>query len=67
LDNDFSEILNIDTIFSIPDINELKSIHQRCRVNNNLYEWNRNIAHGRPSAAMHKYIDFIELNKEEEI
>ena len=63
LDSDFSEILNIDTIFSISDIHELELIHQRCSINNDLQEWNRNIAHGRPSAAINKYIKFMKLNE----
>ena len=58
LDEDFSQKLNIDTIFNIIDLSSLRDISNRC--NTDLEEWSRSIGNHLPRAAINKYIKFIE-------
>ncbi|WP_122893875.1 McrB family protein [Arcobacter peruensis] len=58
LDEDFSQKLNIDTIFNIIDLSSLRDISNRC--NNDLEEWSRSTGNHLPRAAINKYIKFIE-------
>lgn len=57
LNNLFPEKLNIETIFSIRDLKELKNLSDKC--NDELEEWSQNIGNHMPRAAINKYIEFI--------
>ena len=64
LKEDIPDHLNIPSLFTENNMVKLNEIYERCSIGNDLYTWNRGIGHGRPKAALKKYIKF--LNKEEE-
>lgn len=59
LTEDIPSKLNMDSVFTVMDINSLQKIYDRCSIDGNLYDWNRSIGRGRPMASIKKYINFL--------
>ncbi len=62
LERDIPEYLNMESIFSIDNINEINVLHSRCGVDGDLYEFSRNIGNGRPQASLGKYRKYLQYS-----
>jgi len=60
LNEDLPRKLNMCSIFDIKDTNELNNLYSRCSTGGDLHDWSMGVGHGRPQAAIGKYMKFIE-------